>query len=241
MGEGGQPETFFFGIFDFATVKVAEDREERGLPAWANEEVEWEVPCELLLPLAHPLGRAVRKILWDKGDLGDVRVPAHQHAEEVYQRGELLRLREWSPDDVADYEERLRYFQGDHVFVGGEGVEGAEEEEGEEAEEEEVEEAEEEEVEETEEEEGGEEKEEERKAPVDIEPELSVEVDVGAPPQPHSPAPNLPPRVPYAGSLSRRTSMGGRRSWWRVRAMARSERSRMCITSRGGGWTGATP
>ena len=155
MGEGGQPETFFFGISDFATVRVAEDTEERGLPAWANEEVEWEVPCELLLPLANPLGRAVRKIFWDKGDLGDVRVPAHQHAEEVYQRGEHLRLREWSPDDVADYEERLRYFQGDHVFVGGEGVEGAEEEEGKEAEEEEGEEAEEEEVEETEEEEGG--------------------------------------------------------------------------------------
>ena len=60
-----------------------------------------------------------------------MRVPAHQHAEEVYQRGQHLRLREWSPDDVADYEERLRYFQGDHVFVGGEGVEGAKEEEGE--------------------------------------------------------------------------------------------------------------
>ena len=77
MGEGGQPETFFFGISDFTTVKVAEDREEQGLSAWANEEVEWEVPCELLLRLAHPLGRAVRKIFWDKGDLGDVRVPAH--------------------------------------------------------------------------------------------------------------------------------------------------------------------
>ena len=162
-GGGGNPKHFFFGISDFATVKVAEDREERGLPVWANEEVEWEVPCKLLLPLAHPLGRAVRKMFWDKGDLGDVRVPAHQHAEQVYQRGEHLRLREWSPDDVADYEEPLRYFQGDHVFVGGEGGEGAEEEEGEEAEEEEVEEAEEEEVEETEEEEGGEEKEEERK------------------------------------------------------------------------------
>ena len=37
-----------------------------------------------------------------------MRVPAHQHAEEVYQRGGHLRLREWSPDDVADYEERLR-------------------------------------------------------------------------------------------------------------------------------------
>ena len=129
------------------------------------------MPCKLLLPLAHPLGRAVRKIFWDKGDLGDVTVPAHQHAEEVYQRGEHLRLHEWSPDDVADYEERLRYFEGDHVFVGGKGVEGGEEEEGEEAEEEEGveaeeeegveaeeekgEEAEEEEVEETEEEEGG--------------------------------------------------------------------------------------
>ena len=209
MGEGGQPETFFFGISDFATVKVAEDREERGLPVWANEEVEWEVPCELLLPLAHPLGRGVRKMFWDKGDLGHVRVLAHQHAEEVYQRGEHLRLREWSPDDVTDYEERLRYFEGDHVFVGGEGVEGAEEEEGEEAEEEEgveaeeeegmeaeeeeVEEAEEEEVEETEEEEGGEEKEEERKAPVDIEPELSIEVDVDAPPQPPAPPAQIKP------------------------------------------------
>ena len=194
-GGGGGPtrNIFFFGISDFATVKVAEDREERGLPAWANQEVEWEVPCELLLPLAHPLGRAVRKIVWDRGDLGDVRVLAHQDAEEVYQRGEHLRLREWSPD-VDDYEERLRYFQGDHVFVGGEGVEGAEEEEGEEAEEEEAEEAEEEEVEETEEEEGGEEKEEERKAPVDIEPELSIEVDVNAPPQPPAPRPKPSPK-----------------------------------------------
>ena len=152
----GQPEIFFSGISDFATVKVAEDGEEQGLPAWANEEGEWEVPCELLLPLAHPLSRAVRNIFWDKGDLGDVRVPAHQHAEEVYQGGERLRPRESSPDNIAHYEERLRYFEGDHVFVGGEGVEGAEEEEGEEAEEEEGVEAEEEEVEETEEEEGGE-------------------------------------------------------------------------------------
>ena len=204
MGEGGQPETFFFGISDFATVKVAEDREERGLPAWANEEVEWEVPCELLLPLAHPLGRAVRKIFWDKGDLGDVRVPAHQHAEEVYQRGEHLRLREWSPDDVADYEERLPYFQGDHVFVGGEGVEGAEEEEGEEAKEEEGEEAEEEGGGETEEEEGGEEKEEERQAPVDIEPELSIEVDVHAPPQPPAPRPKPSPKPPAKGAVRRK-------------------------------------
>ena len=199
-GRGANPKTFFFGISDFATVKVAEDREERGLPSWANEEVEWEVPCELLLSLAHPLGRAVRKTFWDKGDLGDVRVPAHQHAEEVYQRGEHLRLREWSPDDVADYEERLRYFQGDHVFVGGEGVEGAEEEEGEEAEEEEVEEAEEEEVEEAEEEEGREEKEEERQAPADIEPELSIEVDVDAPPQPPAPRPKPSPKPPAKGA-----------------------------------------
>ena len=201
---GANPKHFFFGISDFATVKVAEDREERGLPAWANEEVEWEVPCELLLPLAHPLGRAVRKIFWDKGDLGDVRVPAHQHAEEVYQRGEHLRLREWSPDDVADYEERLRSFQGDHVFVGGEGVEGAEEEEGEEAEEEEGDEAEEEGGEETEEEEGGEEKEEERQAPVDIEPELSIEVDVDAPPQPPAPRPKPSPKPPAKGAVRRK-------------------------------------
>ena len=201
---GANPKHFFFGISDFATVKVAEDREERGLPAWANEEVEWEVPCELLLPLAHPLGRAVRKIFWDKGDLGDVRVPAHQHAEEVYQRGEHLRLREWSPDDVADFEERLRYFQGDHVFVGGEGVEGAEEEEGEEAEEEEGEEAEEEGGEETEEEEGGEEKEEERQAPVDIEPELSIEVEVDAPPQPPAPRPKPSPKPPAKGAVRRK-------------------------------------
>ena len=174
--------------------------------------------CELLLPLAHPLGWAVRKTFSDKGDLGDVRVPAHQHAEEVYQRGEHLRLCAWSPDDVTDYEERLRYFEGDHVFVGGEGVEGekeeegqeaeeeegveaeeeegvdAEEEEGVEAEEEEVEEAEEAEVEETEEDEGGEEKEEERKAPVDMEPELSIEVDVDAPPQPPAPRPKPSPK-----------------------------------------------
>ena len=203
-GKGANPKHFFFGISDLATVKVAEDREERGLPAWANEEVEWEVPCELLLPFAYPLGRAVRKIFWDKGDLGDVTVPAHQHAEEVYQVGEHLRLREWSPDDVADYEERLRYFQGDHVFVGGEGVEGAEEEEGEEAEEEEVEEAEEEEVEETEEDEGGEEKEEDRQAPVDIEPELSIEVDVDAPPQPPAPRPKPSPKPPAKGAVRRK-------------------------------------
>ena len=103
---------------------------------------------------------------------------------------------------------------------------------------------------------------------VDMEAELSIEVDVDPPPQPPAPRPkptpkgagafppqnqppntlppwlpprNLLPRVPYAGSLSRRTSIRGRRSWWRVRAMARSERSRVCITSRGGGWTGATP
>ena len=153
---------------------------------------------------AHPLGRAVRKIFWDKGDLGDVRVPAHQHAEEVYQRGEHLRLREWSPDDVADFEERLRYFQGDHVFVGGEGVEGAEEEEGEEAEEEEGEEAEEEGGEETEEEEGGEEKEEERQAPVDIEPELSIEVEVDAPPRPPAPRPKPSPKPPAKGAVRRK-------------------------------------
>ena len=203
-GRGANPKLFFFGISYFATVKVTEDREHRGLPAWANEEVEWEVPCELLLPLAHPLGWAVRKMFWDKGDLVDVRVPAHQHAEEVYQRGEHLRLREWSPEDVADYEERLRYFQGDHVFVGGEGVEVPEEEEGEEAEEEEVEEAEEEEVEETEEEEGGEEKEEERQAPVDIGPELSIEVDVDAPPQPPAPRPKPSPKPPAKGAVRRK-------------------------------------
>ena len=242
--------------------------------------MEWEEPCKLLLPLAHPLGQAVRKMFWDKADLGDVRVRAPQHAEEVYHRGEHLRLREWSPDDVADYEQRLREFEGVHVFVGGEGVEGAEEEEGEQAEEEEVEETEEEEGEEAEDEEGGENKEEARKAPVDIEPELNIPVDLNPPSQlpaprpkpgpkgagavpPPKPAPkhglalppgalldappNLPPWLPpqnlplYARSLSRRTSTGGRRSWWRVRAMARSGRSRMCITSRGGGWTGDTP
>ena len=191
MGEGGEPETFFFGISDFATVKVAEDREERGLPAWANEEVDSDVPCELLLPLAHPLGRAVRKIFWDKGYLGDVKVPAHQHAEEVYQRGEHLRLREWSPDDVADYEERLRYFEGNHVFVGGEGVEGADEEEGEEAEEEEGLEAEEREGMEAEEEEVEEAEEEEEEE----EPELSIEVDIDAPP----PAPRLPAQTKPEG------------------------------------------
>ena len=70
MGEGDQPETFFFGISDFATVKVAEDREERGLPAWANEEVQWEVPCELLLPLAHPLGLGGAQKLLGQGGLG---------------------------------------------------------------------------------------------------------------------------------------------------------------------------
>ena len=210
MGEGGQPETFFFGISDFATVKVAENREERGLSAWANEEEEWEMPCELLLPLAHPLGRALRKMFWDKGDFGDPRVPAHQHAEDVYQRGEHLRLCEWSPDNVANYEERLRYFQGDNVFVGGEGVEGAEEEEGEEAEEEEVEEAEEEEVEETEEEEGGEEKEEERKAPVDIGPQLSIEVDAFPPPKPapkHAPAMDAPPKPPANGAVHQKPQL----------------------------------
>ena len=158
------------------------------------------MPCELLLPLAHPLGRAVRKIFWDKGDLGDVRVPAHQHAEEVYQKGEHLHLREWSPDGAADYEERLRYIR---VFVGGEGVEGAEEEEGEEAEEEEL------------------------KTPVDIEPELSTEVDVDAPPQlpaprpkpspkgagafpppkpapKHAPAMDAPPKPPAKGAVRRK-------------------------------------
>ena len=69
-GRRANPKHFFFGISDFATVKVAEDRGDRGLPAWANEEVEWEVPWELLLPLAHPLRRASRKIIWDKGDFG---------------------------------------------------------------------------------------------------------------------------------------------------------------------------
>ena len=129
-------------------------------------------------------------------------MPAHQHAEEVYQGGKHLRLREWSTDDVAEYEERLRYFEGDHVFVGGEGVEGAEEQEGEEAEEKEGVEAEENEVEETEEEEGGEaedeegeeQEEEERKAPVDMEPELSIEVDVNPPPQPPAPRPKPSPK-----------------------------------------------
>ena len=163
------------------------------------------------------------------------------------------------------------------MFLWGGGVEGAEEEEGKEAREEEGEEAGEEEVEETEEEEGveaddedgGEDKEDERKAPVDMEPELSIPVDVDQPPDRPPPGrnqarrargpspplqnqppstlppwlrpPNLPPRVPYTGSLSRRTSMGGRSSWWRVRAMAHSERSRVCITYQGGGWSGATP
>ena len=228
-GRGANPKHFFFGISEFATAKVAEDREERGLPAWANEEVEWEVPCELLLPLAHPLGRAVRKLFWGKGDLGDARVPAHQHAEEVYQRGEHLRLREWSPDDVADYEERLRYFQGDHVFVGGEGVEGAEEEE----------------VEETEEEEGGEEKEEERQAPVDIEPELSIEVDVDAPPQPPAPRPKPSPKPPAKGAVRRKPQpackYGGKKELVESASHGTLERSRMYITSRGRGWTGAIP
>ena len=77
------------------------------------------MPCELLLPLAHLLSRAVRRIFSDKGDLGDVRVPAHQHLGEVYQRGEHLRLREWLSHNVADYEERLRCFEREDVFVGG--------------------------------------------------------------------------------------------------------------------------
>ena len=80
------------------------------------------------------------------------------------------------------------------MFLCGGGVEGAKEEEGEEAEEEEGEEAEEEEGEEAEDEEGGEDKEEERKAPVDIEPELSIPVDVDPPPQPPAPRPKSSPK-----------------------------------------------
>ena len=144
----------------------------------------------------------MRKKIWDKGDLGDVRVRAQQHAKEVYQRGEHLRLRAWSADDVIDYEERLREFEGVHAVVVGEGVKGTEEEEGEEAEDEEGEDAEEEEVEETEEEEGEEAEDEEggggkeelQKAPVDIETELSVPVDVDPPPQPPAPRPKLSPK-----------------------------------------------
>ena len=69
-GRGANPKHFLFGISDFATIKVAGDREERGLPSWANEDLEWEVPCELLLPLAHPFGRAVRKLFVTKGTWG---------------------------------------------------------------------------------------------------------------------------------------------------------------------------
>ena len=57
-----------------------------------------------------------------------------------------------------------------------------------------MEEVEEEEVEETEEEEGGEVKGEERKAPADMEPELSIEVDVDPPPQPPAPRPKPSPK-----------------------------------------------
>ena len=80
---GAELSHFLAGFFGFATVTVAEDKEERGLPEWANDEVEWEMLCKFLLPLAHPLGRAVRKIFWSKGDLGDVTVPAHQHEAEL--------------------------------------------------------------------------------------------------------------------------------------------------------------
>ena len=165
-----------------------------GLPAWANEAVECELPCELLLPFAHPLRRAVRKTFSDKGDLLDVRVRAHQHREEAYQRAEHLLLPAWLDNNVADYKARLAAFEGAHVSVGGQRLEEDEEEEGEDAEEEEGEEAEEEEGEEAKNEEGSEHKEEERKAPVHIEKELSIPVDVDPPPQPPAPRPKPSPR-----------------------------------------------
>ena len=56
---------------------------------------------------------------------------AHQHEEVVCQRGEHLRLRAWSDDEIADCKVRLEAFEGAHVFFGGEGVEEDEEEEGE--------------------------------------------------------------------------------------------------------------
>ena len=49
------------------------------------------MPCELLLPVAHPLGRAMRKMFWDKGDLGDVRVRAHTPKHIWARNGTLLR------------------------------------------------------------------------------------------------------------------------------------------------------
>ena len=104
------------GIFDFATVTVAENKEERGLPESANKKVEWEVPCEFIIQLAHPLPRSVGKIFWTKGNLRDVTVQAHQHEREVYQRGKHLHFCARSDDDIAVYQVRLQAFEGPHDF-----------------------------------------------------------------------------------------------------------------------------
>ena len=42
---------------------------------------------ELLLPLVHRLGRAVRNIFWSKGELGQVTVQDHKHEEELHHGG----------------------------------------------------------------------------------------------------------------------------------------------------------
>ena len=247
-GRGTDPKHFFSG---FSTSRPSRSRR-AGKSVVCPHGLKKMRSGRCLASSSYPLctrwvGRCA-KFFWDKGDSGDVRVQAHQHAEEVYQRGEHLRLRKWSAEDVDDYEERLRECEGKHVFLGGQGVEGAEEEEGGKAEEEEGDESE------------GE----------GLELSISVYVDPAPPPQtkpegrggrpppktspqaqpclasqcrlgctPPNPRHTSPPKPPAmavaAGSLNRRTSMGRRRSWWRVRAMARSGRSRTCITSRGGG------
>ena len=147
---------------------------------------EREVPCELLPPIAHPLGRELRKILWDTGDLGDVTVPVHQQAENVYQRGERPRLRAWSDDETNDYKVRLPAFQGAHAFVAGGGGEEDEEEEREEDEEAEA-----------EEDEG-----EEREAPEDGDADLSILPDIDS--APRRPAPLLKPSPKGAGPFHAR-------------------------------------
>ena len=85
--------------------------------------------CEFLLPFAHPLGRAVRKMFWTKGELGDVTVRAHQPGEELYQRGEHLHLRVSVDNDNVDYKVHLEAFERPHIFLEWEGVKEEEEEE----------------------------------------------------------------------------------------------------------------
>ena len=81
-----------------------------------NNRLEYEVPCEHLLPLAQPLGRAVRSMFWERVVFWDGTVEAHQCKEEVHQREDHLLLQQWSAYDGAKYKGRSAHVESNNVL-----------------------------------------------------------------------------------------------------------------------------